>query len=105
GERETQFERPGWLEDRKRMFKKKMNVSAAEPVFRSVGSSTEVEFAQHWSSGKFLDTGAKRMLFVRQGKDLKIAREEMLRSEVAKAAPAANQLGLDFHFVITLGSG
>jgi ketosteroid isomerase-like protein len=85
GQRETRFDRAGWLKDRERMFAKPMTVEAREPRIRTTSASADVELTQHWTSGKFEDSGPKRLLIVREAGKLKIAQEEMLRSDVAAA--------------------
>lgn len=103
GQREVRFDRAGWLNDRKKMFQKPIRVEAREPSFRSSSASAEIEFKQQWSSGKFADSGPKRLLVVREGGALKIAQEEMLRSELV--ASKSEQRAGDFYFTLTLDSG
>jgi len=76
------FDRKGWLEDRSAMFKKEMVVSATERQAIVTRSSADVQFIQRWKSGAYEDVGAKRLLIVVDGGALRIAREEMLASEV-----------------------
>lgn len=103
GPRESRFERVGWLNDRQKMFQKPMSVEARAPSFRASSASAELEFEQHWSSGKFADSGPKRLLVVREGGQLKIAQEEMLRSE--QVATRSAKRGADFYFTLALDSG
>ena len=106
GAREVRFDRDGWLTDRKRMFQKPMMVEAREPKFQASSASAQLEFTQHWASGNFEDLGAKRMLVVREAGQLRIAQEELLRSEViAAAATPAVRAELDFYFTLKLDSG
>lgn len=97
GARTFRYNREGWLADRERMFKKKMTVEAREqkPFDASTRSAT-IEFVQRWASGRFEDLGPKRLLVVLEGDQLKIAQEEMLRSEVTSNHKAA---GEGFYFL------
>lgn len=83
GGRTFHFDRAGWLEDRKKMFRKRMTVSASDMEVRTAGTTSNVEFIQSWSSGAYSDKGPKRLLIVEEKGDLVIAIEEMLASEVA----------------------
>jgi hypothetical protein len=103
GQREVRFDRSGWLSDRQKMFQKPISVEARAPSFRASSASAEIEFEQQWSSGKFADSGPKRLLVVREGGKLKIAQEEMLRSELV--ATKSEQRAADFYFTLALDSG
>jgi hypothetical protein len=103
GQREVRFDRTGWLNDRQKMFQKPISVEAHEPSFRSSSASAEIEFKQQWSSGKFADSGPKRLLVVREGGKLKIAQEEMMRSDLV--ATKSEQRAGDFYFTLALDSG
>lgn len=85
GERVARFARAGWMADRKRMFGKPMVVEARDPAVETTATTAEVRFTQRWQSGKFEDVGPKRLFLVADGDGLKIAREEMLRSDVVSA--------------------
>lgn len=91
------YGRVGWLADRKRMFGKAMAVTASAPTVAVVGPTALIQFEQTWQSGGFRDVGPKQLLLVAEGKELRIAREEMLASRVesAAAAAAAQDAGLD----------
>lgn len=96
GTRTYRFARAGWLADRRRMFEKKMVVEARDPKPIATGTrSAIITFVQRWSSGTFEDLGPKRMMLVLEGGELKIAHEEMLRSEIVEP-PAA---GEGFYFM------
>jgi len=97
GPKTFRYERKGWLANRKLMFRHKMTVEAREPTFSPSPRVAEVSFTQRWASGTFEDLGPKRMLIVREGTDLRIAQEEMLRSELV--GPDADKAG-DFYFLI-----
>lgn len=103
GQREARFDRAGWLKDRQRMFQKPMSVEAQDVSLNATSSSAALLFTQHWTSGKFEDTGPKRLLVVREAGALKIAQEEMLRSDVVAAK--AGHAALDFYFTLPLDSG
>ena len=103
GQREVRFDRAGWLNDRQKMFQKPISVEAREPGFRASTASAEIEFKQQWSSGKFADSGPKRLLVVREGGGLKIAQEEMLRSDLV--ANKSEQRAGEFYFTLVLDSG
>ena len=86
------FARKGWLADRKRMFAKSMAVEANEPQIAVVGGMAIVVFQQVWQSGNYRDAGPKQLTVVREGTELRIAREEMVASRVeapSQGAPIA----------------
>ncbi|HEX5659493.1 MAG TPA: hypothetical protein VFX59_19995 [Polyangiales bacterium] len=101
GDKTTRFARESWLADRKRMFAKPMSVEAVEPTVHAAAESAELVFTQRWASGTFRDAGPKKLLIVREGKQLRIAQEEMLRSELQ--TPSAKVV--DIHFTLKLASG
>ena len=104
GDRVARFARAGWMADRKRMFGKPMVVEAREPAVETTATSAEVRFTQRWQSGTFEDLGPKRLFLVAEGKELKIAREEMLRSDVVSAKAGAGAAGArSFGFVLDVG--
>jgi ketosteroid isomerase-like protein len=84
GERRTTYDRRLWLEDRMKMFEHPMKVSAENLRFEAKDGRLAVTFLQRFSSGKYADRGDKELQVVRQGGELKIAREEMLFSEIAR---------------------
>ncbi len=76
------FDRAGWLKDRGRMFRRKMQVQADDVSISTASARTAVlRFTQTWASGSFKDRGPKQLVVVREGGALRIAREEMLASE------------------------
>jgi hypothetical protein len=85
GPRERSFERDGWLKDRRAMFSRAMKVSAADLVITPSAGSATANFTQTWESGTFRDIGPKQLVVVREGGRLRIAREEMLASELVGA--------------------
>lgn len=100
GRRTYRFDRKGWLEDRRRMFERPMVVTAAKLEITPGARSALIEFEQGWSSGKFEDVGPKRLLVVVEGEELKIAREEMLRSAIGKLKYGKASGAGDFYFLV-----
>jgi hypothetical protein len=89
GNRTVMLDRAGWLKDRGRMFKKPMKVSV-DKVTGSGGEGSElVRFVQTWASGSYQDVGPKELLLIRDGGTVRIAREEMLTSQLGTSAPVA----------------
>lgn len=82
GARVFRFDRGGWMIDRGRMFKKKMEVAADEVKVAVAGPSATVRFQQTFKQRSFQDVGRKELVVVREEGDLRIAREEMLSSAV-----------------------
>lgn len=87
-DRKTEYDRNGWLADRKRMFRNQMVVEAADVKINVDGKPVTVELVQTWRSGSFKDVGAKRLTLVREEDKVLIAREEMLSSKVVPSHPA-----------------
>ncbi len=86
GLRTTRFDRDGWLSDRGRMFKKPMTVEAADVSVIPAGITAVVQLTQTFQQGAFKDAGPKQLVVVREKDGLRIAREEMLRSDVEPPA-------------------
>jgi hypothetical protein len=103
GNREVRYDRAGWLSDREKMFQKPMKVEARAPRFGASSTSADVELTQSFSSGKFSDVGPKRLLVVREAGKLKIAQEEMLRSELIESK--SKHAALPFYFTLALDTG
>jgi ketosteroid isomerase-like protein len=82
GDRTWRFDRQGWLADRQRMFGKPMKVEAVDVEIESSGPTASVGLEQRFAQGSFKDRGPKRLVVVKEDGGLRIAREEMLRSEV-----------------------
>jgi len=95
GARVFRFDRAGWLTDRQRMFKKKMEVSTDKVEVAVAGPSASARFTQTFAQKRFQDVGRKELVVVREGGELRIAREEMLSSTVvgSQAAGAAGIAG------------
>src|SRR5690606_5510740 len=66
----------------------------ADIAVRVSGASASVELRQTFAQGTFKDEGPKRLVVVKEGGALRIAREEMLRSTVASAAPTGPRTDL-----------
>ncbi len=88
GARVFRFDRAGWLTDRERMFKKKMEVSTDKVEVSVAGPSATARFTQTFVQKRFQDVGPKELVVVREGGELRIAREEMLSSTVVGTQPA-----------------
>lgn len=83
GKSTHKFDYEGWLKDRKKMFSKKMLVSANFPEIRISGARASIKFEQTWESGTYRDKGDKVLDLVLEDEKLRIIREEMLFSKVA----------------------
>ena len=99
GARVFRYDREGWLKDRGRMFKKPIEVAADKVAIAAAGPSALVRFEQSFKQGSFQDLGPKEMVVVREGSELRIAREEMLASTVVGQKAGAGGLA-DFFFVL-----
>lgn len=80
GKSTHKFDYEGWLKDRKKMFSKKMLVSANFPEIRISGARASIKFEQTWESGTYRDKGDKVLDLVLEDEKLRIIREEMLFS-------------------------
>jgi hypothetical protein len=89
GPRTTRFDREGWIQDRTRMFKSPMRVTATGVTTKATAKTVAVTFTQTWASKKFADKGTKQQIWVAEAGTWKIAREEMLESEVDAPSPPA----------------
>lgn len=67
------------------MFKKLMKVEATNTRITATAQSAVITFEQTWESGGYRDVGPKQLIVVREGDALKIAREELLSSQVEGA--------------------
>ncbi len=91
GERETAFDRAGWLQDRRQMFQRDQRVVASGVEVLRAGSEVKVLFEQKWSSATFADRGQKLLTLIPTGSGWQIAREEMLDSRLL---PAGERSGM-----------
>ena len=78
--RTTSFDRAGWLEDRERMFKKRMTVQATNVRVLAKTKSALVVFTQRWASGSYADVGPKHLVLRRLPAGWRIVREELFAS-------------------------
>jgi Domain of unknown function (DUF4440) len=104
GSRTVRLDRAGWIADRKRMFQKRMSVELRDVEIEPFAMGAAVRFTQRWASGKYEDIGPKLMVIVLEKDALRIAREEMLSSQLLDAAVADTGLAdASFAFVIEAG--
>jgi hypothetical protein len=100
GARTVRLDRKGWMRDRERMFKKKMEVAVEDLEIRAQRRSARVKLTQRFAQGTYKDVGPKALLLVRENGGLRIAREEMLASQLlSKPPPAVRPEGGEFAFV------
>lgn len=99
GQRATQMPRASWLRDRQRMFAKAMQVRATDLVVSTGTTVATATFTQTWQSGSYRDVGPKQIVVVRDGTELRIAREEMLASTVDRPDDTPTLDSADFAFV------
>ncbi len=100
GSRTARFDRAGWLQDRKRMFEKPMKVSADNVHIYASAHTARVVFTQHWSSGRYADTGPKQLI-LRHGPDgFHIAREELFASDTREPGTIDLDAFRRFAFVV-----
>lgn len=90
GPRTVRLDRAGWMKDRARMFKSPMRVAATDR--KIVAAGTVVTFTQTWQSGTYKDVGPKQLVIVLEKGAAKIAREELLASNLEKPAPFRDRL-------------
>ena len=100
GSRTASFDRAAWMQDRQRMFRKKMTVSAKAVRVIANAASARVIFVQRWASGGSSDVAAKELVLRRGPAGFRIAREELLASTVAKAGDVDVEAFRRFAFVI-----
>jgi ketosteroid isomerase-like protein len=103
GPRVVRLDRTGWLEDRGRMFARRMRVEVSDLRVVATPMVAQVDFTQRWASGRYEDIGPKRMVVVTEGDDLRIAREEMLASSLLRSDDGAEIAGEAFSFVVEAG--
>lgn len=101
GPRSYRLVREGWLEDRRRMFARPMQVEAGELRIARAAGSAVVRFEQRFASPTYRDVGEKQLVLVPTAAGLRIAREEMLDSTIVTASSAKG--ATEDVFLITLG--
>jgi len=97
GSYSKRFDRASWLRDRQPMFRDGVVVQATELQLSGTPSAVRVVFTQDFAAPGFHDRGSKELFLVAQSGGLLIAREEMLVSNLAEAAPVADSAVLAFH--------
>jgi ketosteroid isomerase-like protein len=104
GPRTYRFDRASWLDDRRRMFARPMEVAIRDLEVSVTGKVAVVTFEQTWTSATFRDVGPKQLVLVEEEGGPRIAREEMLQSTLdARAGSDAPPLDL-FMLVIHAGT-
>ena len=93
GPRTYRYAREDWLQDRQRMFRKQVTVQADDVRITSASSTAEIRFIQTWASGSYKDVGPKQLVVVREGEQLRLAREEMLGSKIIDESSPRAGLG------------
>lgn len=84
GARTVRLDRDGWMKDRGRMFQKKMEVAAEDVKIAATPLAARVLLVQRFKQGSYQDVGPKQLVIVREGGAARIAREEMLQSEIVR---------------------
>ncbi|MEZ4435294.1 MAG: nuclear transport factor 2 family protein [bacterium] len=102
GDRTTNFDRAGWIGDRRRMFQRPMKVDAEGIEVVAAAGAARVRFIQSWSSGNYRDVGPKQLVLTKGPEGLLIAREEMIASTVLDPAVEKGDDALDFRFAMVL---
>jgi hypothetical protein len=97
GSYSRRFDRSGWLRDRQPMFRDGVIVQVTDVTISGTAGAVRAVFTQDFSAPGFRDRGQKELFLVEQPGGLAIAREEMLVSHVAEAAPALESAVLAFH--------
>lgn len=82
GQRVRRYDRAGWLADRRRMFRRTMQVEALNVTVTSTPGATVIRFEQRWASGTYRDAGPKQLVVVREGGAVRITSEELLASRL-----------------------
>jgi len=81
GTRTGTFDRRGWLQDRRPMFRKKVTVEASDVRIFASPRSARIVFVQQWSSGRYNDVGPKHLVLRRGPGGYRIVREELFASD------------------------
>jgi hypothetical protein len=75
------YDRDGWLQDRRSMFKPGLGVWTRQLRFLEHDAwRATVVFIQYWRSKKYADQGKKRIKLVKRGEAWRIINEEMITS-------------------------
>jgi hypothetical protein len=105
GEKSFEFDRAGWLADRRPMFQRDVAVEIRDIRVSSGERTALAVFVQAWSSPRFRDEGQKRLEFVVRDGALSISREEMLESTTARSSGARPPPPEELSLVVTLARG
>lgn len=89
GKTQRTFDRKGWLDDRKGMFKPGLKVQVADLRVTLSGVTAQVRFEQTFTTDTFRDEGPKELLVIATDAGPRITREEMLESRVGAAKPVS----------------
>lgn len=100
GPRTASFGLASWMQDRQRMFQKKMTVSAEKVRVIADAASARVIFVQRWASGGYSDVGSKELVLRRGPAGLRIAREELFLSATGKSGEVDVEALRRFAFVV-----
>ncbi len=87
GKQTVRLDRRAWLADRKKMFARPMLVGMRDVELQLGPGRATAHFTQEWASGSYSDVGPKVIELVVVGQDVRIGREEMLRSRIVKVGP------------------
>lgn len=82
GKKIREFDRDGWLQDRKRMFRHPMVVSIEGEEFTPITGEVLVRFTQTWAQGTYKDVGKKELRLKEVDGGWLIVSENMLDSEL-----------------------
>ncbi|MET0384306.1 MAG: nuclear transport factor 2 family protein [Polyangiales bacterium] len=103
GDKTTRYDRDSWLIDRERMFERGFTLEVSDVTVDSLGASAVVAFEQVFRTPSFSDRGPKQLVIVLEDGQPKIAREELVHSELAPQLSAATITDQDFAFIRTIG--
>jgi hypothetical protein len=100
GHRTATLDRTGWLQDRQRMFQKKMAVEAHHVRVFASRASARIVFVQQWASGTYSDVGPKHLVLRHGPSGYEIVREELFASYTRKPGTVDLVAFRQFAFVI-----
>lgn len=82
GTQTARLDRKRWMKERAAMFRQKPAVGAKGLAVRATRDGATIDFVQTWAIASYRDEGPKRMVLTLVDGEPKIAREEMLASNV-----------------------
>ncbi|MBS2016500.1 MAG: nuclear transport factor 2 family protein [Deltaproteobacteria bacterium] len=100
GTQTVRLDRARWMRERERMFKRKTTVAARDIVVTTSGDGADVRFVQTWAQESYRDEGPKHMVLAREKAQLRIVREEMVRSTTIPPSAVSPER---FAFVVDAG--